>query len=165
MRKLLLLLLLIPNIAIAQECHYTDTTYYRERKLAPLDTLGSANTQLYRLKSDIREAGTEFLVYDRAAKAGRALQFIGVIVVVFGACRTDVFNSAQTGIQQQIGQTYAFVLLGGVCYAIGALIEVASHKHLKHAGIIMEGNSVYLPLINPLWYQKKGRKRPTYGDD
>jgi len=102
----------------------------------------SQSMQIDSMKKSMYKAGKELVAFNKIHSTGVAIEFIGLGVGVIGAV-----TSSSNG-------SYGVPIVGGVIGIAGFLIELTAYKHIKNAGIILEGNGIAIPLRHRKSLQK-----------
>ena len=90
-----------------------------------------AQTDIVRYK-----AGAELIKFNKVHSLGAHLEFAGMVLTLASTATitTDL-------------HTTAFIAAGGTILSlVGYVVEATSYKHIKRAGIILEGIGISIPL-------------------
>jgi hypothetical protein len=82
------------------------------------------------------KAGAELIKFNKIHSIGSGLQVAGIILTLASTATitTDL-------------HTTAFVAAGGTILTfVGYVVEATSYKHIKRAGMYLEGDSIIIPL-------------------
>jgi hypothetical protein len=82
------------------------------------------------------QAGAELMRFSKIHSIGSAVETVGVIITLLST--TTISSSPQS--------TKDIAAVGAVISFAGVIIGGTSYKHIKRAGIALEGNGITIPL-------------------
>lgn len=82
------------------------------------------------------KAGAELIQFNKIHKIGSGLELTGLVLTL----------ASSTTITTDLRTTAFIAASGTIITFVGYVIEATSYKHIKRAGMYLEGNSIVVPL-------------------
>lgn len=95
----------------------------------------SQSLQIDSMKTTMSKAGKELHTFYFVHSTGVVLELVGLGVGVAGLIPLPQNNNIQ-----------GLSVLGGIVFVAGCITDLASFKHIKNAGIILERNGIAIPI-------------------